>query len=119
MSYKRNFKLSDGEYVIVNTASDMYKYEVLFFNDKKKYWEKLFYCNTLREGYEKAYQLLLDTDEYNKKQREYNENYQKYIQELDSKKMYCKACNKELTIQEKIDECEECLSCIMKLYNTI
>lgn len=112
----RKFKINNVSYEIVNICDSCYKYKVLELNNKG-YWIELFKCNTLAEGKEKAYQIAQDREEQKQEYDRQKEEYNKHIEELKNKTIYCTNCNKELTLNEKIDHLEECAKCLFELYN--
>ena len=110
----RKFKINGVRFEIGNICDTKYKYEVYMLEEN--FWLGIGKCNTLAEGKEVAYDYLKRI----KEEKEYNEqqeiNYNKYLEDLKNKKIYCVSCKNELSLDMKLNGFDECEECIKKYY---
>ena len=112
----RSFKINGIKFEIVNICDSIYKYEVLKFEEDKRYWINAGKCNTLKQGKEVAYNFIQRQEEIERLNREAEIEERKYLDKLDKTKVYCSDCGEELSLDDKINLDDICYKCIKKYY---
>ena len=112
----RSFKINGVKFEIVNICDSIYKYEVLKFEEDKRYWINAGKCKTLKQGKEVACNFIQRQEEIEKLNREAEIEERKYLDKLDKTKVYCSDCGEELSLDDKINLDDICYKCIKKYY---
>ena len=110
----RKFKIEGIKFEIANICDMDYKYRVDMLDENM--WVTIGKCNTLAAGKELAYDYMQRKKEDEEQNRQCEEHYEKYIKEIDSTKICCSECGKELNLDEKINLENICIECVRTDY---